>query len=445
MKNFTRPLCIAFLAMLSFVSLSSQVNAPLEDGGYLIKIKESQGLLDNGGYPDSDNPNVGGWYPQASVYQRWILTKIEDGYYKIQSVLADSAIITVDGASDNDEVNIIQAKWEDSDYQKWEIKALENGWFKVISKGSGKAWHAMNTNDPDHAIQRSIVQLGDFESDLQEFAFIATADSVAGSPAESTKSYVIASECTQMVMSEDLAVNDSGNVVQLPYVGESSQQWQFDWVEDVAVEGDTVAYYKVTNRGSGLVMSLSDTAVGDGVNVITKPWSDDAEMQKYQLWSVAPIVGVEDQNHVNVFSRMNGGRTIEIQGGPQWNAGQNLTTWWRFENPAEWERWQRWRLIMIEASPLSVPKGKVGKASRALKLYPNPAKGSCRIRLHATYGVGSIDLYDLNGRQIRHGNYGFVDGQNEISYSLDGITEGLYFLRISLPDGYPMMNKILVE
>ena len=140
MKNITRLLTVAILAMGTFFTLSAQVTAPLDDGGYLVRIKESTGLMDNSGYPGGGNPNVGGWYPQGSVFQRWIISQEADGYYKIYSVLADSAIVTVEGSSDDDEANIIQASWEDSDYQKWEIQDLENGYFKVVSKGSGKAW-----------------------------------------------------------------------------------------------------------------------------------------------------------------------------------------------------------------------------------------------------------------------------------------------------------------
>ena len=242
---------------------------------------------------------------------------------------------------------------------KQEIQDLENGYFKVVSKGSGKAWHALNPNNPDHAIARNIVQIGTFETELQEFEFIPTADSVMSGPYESAKSYVIASECTQLVMTEDPLVTDTGNVIQEKYIGESSQHWQLDWVEDVTVGEVTTKYFKITNRGSELLMSLADTSAGDGVSVITKPWSEDADMQKYQLWGIEPVVGVVDQNQVNVFSRMNGGRTIEIQGGPQWNEGQNLTTWWRFENTQEWERWQRWRFVMIDANPLSAPQDKL--------------------------------------------------------------------------------------
>jgi hypothetical protein len=443
MKNITRLLAVAILTMASYVTLSSQVTAPLDDGGYLVRIKESTGLMDNSGYPGGTNPNVGGWYPQGSAFQRWIISQVADGYYQIRSVLADSAIVTVDGSSDDDEANIIQASWEDSDYQKWEIQDLENGYHKVISKGSSKAWHALNPNNPDHAIARNIVQIGSFDTDLQEFEFIATADSVPGGPYESSKSYVIASECTQLVMTEDPLVQDTGNVVQRPYTEESSQKWQLDWVEDVTIEDVTTKYFKITNRGSELVMTLADTAVKDGVSVITEPWSEDAVMQKYQLWGIEPVVGVADQNQVNVFSRMNGGRTIEIQGGPQWNVGQNLATWFRFANTQEWERWQRWRFVMIDAIPLSSPQDE--QSISVLKVYPNPASEYCRIDVLASNGTGSVELFDLTGKQVRHMPYGFFEGHNEIIYNLNGVMGGLYFIRINLPDGNNMMSKILVN
>jgi len=445
MRNKITKLIVSAVFILAGVQiLSAQVTAPLADGGYLVRLKESTGLMDNSGYPGSNNPNVGGWYPQASIYQRWILYQIEDGYYKIQSVLDDNAFVSVDGNSDNDDANIIQAGWDNTDYQKWEIKDNGNGYFKVISKGSGKAWFSLNPNNPDHAIARNIVQVGEYETDLEEFEFIPTADSVISGPYETGKSYIIASECTQMVMTEDEVDASSGNLVQRTYADDNAQRWQLDWVEDVANGGIPVSYYKITNRESKNVITLADTTTaGDGINVVTKPWSENPRMQLFQMWAIEPVVGIGDPNQVNVYGLMNDGRTIEIQGGPQWNEGQSLATWWKFENTADWERWQRWRFIMIDASPLST-KDVIASAG-SMTIYPNPARDFCKITCESVNGIASVKLFDLTGKKVRESAYGFIDGANSFSYSLEGIQNGVYIIQVVSPDGASLTRKLLVE
>ena len=80
-----------------------------------------------------------------------------------------------------------------------------------------------------------------------------------------------------------------------------------------------------------------------------------------------------------------------------------------------------------------------------LSLYPNPAREYCKIQVLAGNGIGSVELFDLTGKQVRRMPYGFFRGHNEIIYNLDDVMEGLYFIRITLPDGENLMSKILVQ
>lgn len=447
MKNFYKNVLVVVFAITTLGAIKAQVTAPLDDGGYLIRIKESTGLLDNSGYPGSGNSNVGGWYPQASVWQRWIITELEDGYYKIQSVLVDSAIITVDGFTNDEEANIIQVKYEDSDYQKWEIQEQDNGYFKILSKGSGKAWHVLNNNDPVDPISRNIVQIGSFNTDLQEFEFIPTADSVSSGPYESEEYYVIASECTQMVMTENVQVTDTGNVVQYSFADENSQKWQLVWVEDVTVDDITTKYFRIINYGSGLVMTLADTAKGDGVSVITAPWSEDSDAQKYQMWAIEPVVGIDDTNQVNVFSRMNDGRTIEIKDGPVWNEGQDLVTWFRASNTEDWQRWQRWRVIKITIPEEPNTINKIDSKETSVKIYPNPTNNYLNLSINTggNIGIANISLMDITGQIFLQKNHMLSTCADEIFIETEALNDGLYFVNVHLPNGELISNKLIIK
>ena len=428
-----------FLIVTFSTSLFAQVVAPLEDGGYVIQFVESAGFIDNSGYPGpgGENPNIGVFWPQGSPFQRFNITQVADGYYRINSILSEESNITIEGSSKDDMGNIIQANWVDNDYQKWQILELQGGNYKIISKANGKAWHA-HQFDANEFNLRNIVQMTAHDTDLQKFKFIATADSVPSGPYETGKTYAIASEMSSMVMSEEEVGVDRGNLVQHIYRGKKSQQWELN-----LVESDPIKYFTITNKESGLSLTLEEITRRDGVNVITAPLSENEEMRDYQLWGIEPVIGVADQNHVNVFSKMNDGRAIEIAGGPQPFEGQNLATWWRFENTEPWHRWQRWRFVMLDQGSVSVQS--IEKNTSLLRVYPNPANDYIIVSVEANFGEGSVSLTDISGKVINHMPYSFTEGQNEVSFRLNGIASGIYFVNVKVPNGSILVKKVLIK
>lgn len=435
MKKFNS-FVLTFMVLAFSTSICAQVVAPLADGDYIIQLKENDSFLDNSGYmPGRDNPNVGVFWPQGSMFQRFHIKQIADGYYRIYNVLSEESNFTVEGSSNNDMGNITQANWVDNDYQKWQIQQLSDGYCKVISKGSGKAWHGFQTGGEFGL--RNLVQMAVNDGDIQKFQFRATADSVPSGPYVSGKTYAIASEMSALVFTEDPVGEGLGNVSQRHYMGTKSQQWRLDLVESGAID-----YFTITNKESGLVITLEE-GEHPGGNAITAPLASSGVQRDHQLWGVVPVIGEDSENHVNVIPKIDENRTLEITGGPMPHNGQNIGIWERFYNTPFWNRWQRVRFVMLPDDPVSVQS--IEKNSSLLRVYPNPANDYIIVSVEANFGEGSVSLTDISGKVINHMPYSFTEGHNEVSYRLNGIASGIYFVKVKVPNGSILVKKVLIK
>ena len=117
-----------------------------EDGYYHIISKSSGIYLDVAGSKNINGTNVQINMPTNSANQKFkfIGTKvgtktIESGTYEITSKLASNMLLDVSGGSSKDEANV--QIWADANekQQKFEVTYLGNGSYKIICKRSGKA------------------------------------------------------------------------------------------------------------------------------------------------------------------------------------------------------------------------------------------------------------------------------------------------------------------
>lgn len=83
----------------------------------------------------------------------------------------------------------------------------------------------------------------------------------------------------------------------------------------------------------------------------------------------------------------------------------------------------------------------------SFKLIPNPSKvdGMVIIRFNAGfYGQGNVSIYDLYGKTIQSEATNFMKGENNISFSLNGLAKGIYFVNISA-EGGSLTKKLVVD
>jgi hypothetical protein len=78
---------------------------------------------------------------------------------------------------------------------------------------------------------------------------------------------------------------------------------------------------------------------------------------------------------------------------------------------------------------------------RDLLLYPNPSYETCTAEFAArTTGKTDIAVYDMSGKLIAQATFLVREGTNR--FTIDGLNQGLYAVRISEP-GYTSMGKII--
>ena len=79
----------------------------------------------------------------------------------------------------------------------------------------------------------------------------------------------------------------------------------------------------------------------------------------------------------------------------------------------------------------AVPVDEVQKALSDIHIYPNPAKEAFYIRLNTGVRLPiGIQIYSSNGKQLRTLYKGVVQGDKTIVVQTEGLSPGLYFIRI---------------
>ncbi len=116
------------------------VTARLADGVYFLQNRQTERYMQ---VDDDDAPNYtnnGGImeiHPlDGESYQRWNLSYLGDGYYRITSSVSGYAVTVPTGHETDDNVNLILKPYTGSDNQKWRIASTQNGSFKIKAKSS---------------------------------------------------------------------------------------------------------------------------------------------------------------------------------------------------------------------------------------------------------------------------------------------------------------------
>lgn len=77
--------------------------------------------------------------------------------------------------------------------------------------------------------------------------------------------------------------------------------------------------------------------------------------------------------------------------------------------------------------------------------YPNPFHDNINISLKTEYGFKAfIKVYDLSGKLITSQNENINQGENQITLSLNGVSNGMYIINISSEDNkFSTFTKII--
>ncbi|MAP55262.1 T9SS type A sorting domain-containing protein [Altibacter sp.] len=78
-----------------------------------------------------------------------------------------------------------------------------------------------------------------------------------------------------------------------------------------------------------------------------------------------------------------------------------------------------------------------------ISLYPNPARGRFTVS-HTLTSEGTVTLYDLRGKLIEVLFEGTFSSPEPLSFSTEGISEGIYFVTI-ISDGRAITKKLIIQ
>ncbi len=104
--------------------------------------------------------------------------------------------------------------------------------------------------------------------------------------------------------------------------------------------------------------------------------------------------------------------------------------------------WTRFYTVRTQAQRLAATQA---AAAFSLSVYPNPNRGRFVVALETEQsGLAELTLTDLNGRQLVRQSAELLAGRSELPVELEGISAGVYLLRVST-GGRVQTQKLIVE
>ena len=128
---------------------SSSGSGIVSGATYSIIARHSGKVLDVNGAYTSDGTNVQQWTNYNANNQKWIITDVGGGYYRVSPVHVTSKALDVEGASTADGANIIIWTYGGGSNQQWQFVNLGNGYYQIKARNSGKCLDVSGASTAD--------------------------------------------------------------------------------------------------------------------------------------------------------------------------------------------------------------------------------------------------------------------------------------------------------
>lgn len=190
--------------------------------------------------------------------------------------------------------------------------------------------------------------------------------------------------------------------------GGDNQRWR---IEEA---GSGNFYLKV--KHTNMCLSAATNQKADGVNVVQKTCSGAAN----QKWQINDL-----NNGYYSIQNQHNGRVLDVASAST-NNSANVQVWTNFSSNN-----QQWELVQVEGNTTRLAAAPLMEAS-PLHLFPNPTTRQTTLAFSPETQIVSLQLVDVLGRTHTAPIVAKKEGQ--LTLSLEHLTRGLYFLRISLPE-----------
>ena len=231
----------------------------IEDGIYNIKLAlDSNKVLDISEGSKKNGANLQIWKDSNVLQQEFIITFMEDGYYKIQ-VLHSNKVLDVQGANKNNGANVQQYESNDTDAQRWIIKKTQDGYYNMISKCNNLYLDICGANTSNGTNVQMYKGNG---TKAQKFIFIDVNEKNAV-PQNSIEDGVYKIECLiDLNKVLDISEGSKANRANLQIWRNSNVQQQ-KFIVTATEDG----YYKIQSVNSGKYLDVQDASKNNGANV----------------------------------------------------------------------------------------------------------------------------------------------------------------------------------
>jgi hypothetical protein len=137
-------------AMRILPSDGSDSNDIVSGEAYVLRSVNSGKALDVEFASTEDGANVQQYGYAGGENQQWVVTDLDNGYYKLEAVHSGKAL-DVEGASTSDGANVHQWEYVGGENQQWAIEENSDGTYRLLARHSGKALDVEGASTSDGA------------------------------------------------------------------------------------------------------------------------------------------------------------------------------------------------------------------------------------------------------------------------------------------------------
>lgn len=225
------------------------------NGKYYIKSKLGT-VIDLDNAATADRTNIQAFSVNGTNAQKWALVPceskaVQDGTYVISNASFNYMVLTANNK------NIQLNGFDNVETQKFQITHVSDGYYKIVDSNTGQALEVANGS----SAEKANLQLGKWdESDKQLWKFVRL----------SSSTYMIRSKLGTVIDVDNGELTENRNVQLFTANGTAAQKWvlQSGWAaydEGQIVENGT--YYIKSVLGNNQVLDVDDASTKNGANV----------------------------------------------------------------------------------------------------------------------------------------------------------------------------------
>ncbi len=288
----------------------------LNDGYYRIESINSKKVLDVNGAGERNGTNVQQYESNGSDAQKWIIYKTKDGYYNIISK-CNGLYLDIAGASTKDKTNVQVYSENESKAQKFQFKAvksysgtqtIKDGTYAIKSYLNDKKCLDISGGSRNNGANTQLWDYTNVKQQKYNIKYLGNG----------YYSIIAVHSKKSLDVSSALAVNGT-NVQQYEWNNSDAQKWIIKQTDDV--------YYNIIYNCNDLFINVTAGNTQNGTNIQMYE-ENGSDAQKFKFEEVKIEVGTKTISNGTyvIKSVLNPNKCVDISGGSRANSA-NVQLW----------------------------------------------------------------------------------------------------------------------